>query len=114
MMNRLLSKWPLVVAAVLIALTMSAHAIATGTVRGTVRGPHGPVGGARVVIDSAASSSYTATTRTNPDGTFTFTDAPVGAVGLKAYDADDKVIATGKAVLQQAGDTISVLLNAAH
>ena len=111
-MNRLFSRWSLVVAAILIASTVSALAAATGTVKGTVRRPRGPVVGARVVIGSAADSSYTATTRTGPDGTFTFSDTPVGAVSLKAYDAEDKVIATGKAVLRQAGDTVALLLNA--
>jgi hypothetical protein len=84
----------------------------TGTVTGSVRRASGPVASARVEVDSGSDSKYGASTTTDRDGRFTITTAPVGAIGVKVYDAKEQVIAQGRGVLRRAGDTINLALQA--
>lgn len=112
-MNPLISRWSLVaVAVLLLASTAWASQQATGIVKGSVRGPRGPVAAARVEIDSASDSTYTGTATTDRDGNFTFSDAPLGGIAVRVYDADEHVIATGKGVLRHAGEVITLILQA--
>jgi ABC-type phosphate transport system permease subunit len=82
----------------------------TGIVTGTVRRAGGPAASARVVIDSASDSTYTASTTTNADGRFTVAEAPVGAIGVKVYDAKGQLIAQTRGVLSHAGDTLTLMV----
>ena len=85
---------------------------ATGTVTGSVRRASGPVASARVVIDSGSDSKYTATAATDRDGRFTIAHAPVGSIGVKVYDANNKVIVQAKGTLTGAGETLTLVLQA--
>ena len=94
----------------LLAMTASAAIGPTGVVKGSVSAADGPVVGARVVIGSHTDSSYTASTTTDKEGAFTFSNAPVGELELKVYNSQDTLIASGKGVLTAAGETITVVL----
>ena len=100
------------VVAAMVVSTISAQQPATGLVKGSVRRPGSPVASARVVVDSGSDSTYTATTTTDRDGNFAVSDAPVGGVTVRVYDAADHVIASGKGTLQHAGETITLALQA--
>ena len=94
---------------VLLVMSVSAAPGPTGVVKGSVSGDGGPVVGARVVIASNSDSSYNANASTDKEGAFTFSNAPVGEVEIRVYNAQDNVIATEKAVVK-AGETITVAL----
>ena len=85
-----------------------------GTVKGTVERGGAPVAGAQVVIESRADSSYSASARTDTDGAFTFSNAPVGEFEVKAYDAANELLASSRGILEQAGDVVILLLEAAR
>ena len=114
-MNRYLSRC-LAFAGVVLLLVMTVSAAPppplgpTGIVKGSVSGDSGPVVGARVVIASSSDSSYTASATTDKDGAFNFSNAPLGDVEVKVYNAQDSLIATGKGVLKVAGETITMAL----
>ena len=105
---------PAAVAVVMLAAAAAAaqQQQATGTVTGSVRRANGPVASARVVIDSGSDSKYTASAATDRDGRFTIANAPVGAIGVKVYDAQGKVIAQGSGTLTRAGETLTLALQA--
>lgn len=86
-----------------------AQAAPRGTVNGTVTGSGGPFVGSPVVINSA-SSSYTATSTTNQNGDFTFTDAPVGGIEVKVYDAQGNVLVSGTGNIRFQGEVITLVL----
>jgi len=109
-MNRYLSLYLAFAGVVLLVMTVSATPGPTGVVKGSVSGDGGPVVGARVVIASGSDSSYTANATTDNEGAFTFSNAPVGEVEVKVYNAQDNLIATGKGTLKLAGETISLIL----
>ena len=112
-MKSLMGRWRLVaVAAAMAVSTVSAQQSDTGTVKGSVRRPGGPVVSARVVVDSASDSTYTATARTDRDGNFAVSNAPLGGVAVRVYDVTDHVIASGKGTLQHSGETITLDLRA--
>lgn len=96
--------------ALLAALAAAIAAAEGGTVRGTVRGPGGPPAGLKVVIESAADSSYAASATTDAEGSFSFSDVPVGEVEVKVYDGEDELVVGGKGLLERAGETITLLL----
>jgi hypothetical protein len=101
-------RWCGVLLLVLVATALAAGP--TGVVRGTVTAGAQPLAGARVVLDSAADSSYTGTTTTDPSGRFVFADAPVGAVELRVYVADDRLVARAAATVPGAGQTVVVAI----
>lgn len=109
-MNRYLSRCLAFAGVVLLVMSVSAAPGPTGIVKGSVSGDSGPVVGARVVIASSSDSSYTASATTDKDGGFTFSNAPLGDVEVKVYNAQDNLIATGKGVLKVAGETITMAL----
>ncbi len=111
-MKRVVWRWFVVAAAVAVLASTASAQSAMGIVKGSVRRSTGPVVAARVVIDSAADSSYTASTTTDQDGAFTISDAPVGGIAVRVYDSKDRLIASGKATLRHAGETVTLVLQA--
>lgn len=93
---------------VLVLAVATAAAAATGTVRGTVSLRGTPVVNARIVIESESDSSYGAVAYTDKEGRFTFANAPVGPVIVKAHDASGAVAGTAKGTLNEQ-DEILVL-----
>ena len=89
-----------------------AQAPATGTVNGSVTLNGTRVSSAAVVVSSSGSSSYTAKTITDANGNFTFGDAPVGNVEVKAYDSQGVFLASGTGNLSKAGDVVSLAIAA--
>jgi hypothetical protein len=89
-----------------------AQAPATGTVNGSVTLNGAPLSNAAVVVSSSGSSSYTAKAATDANGHFTFANAPVGNVEVKAYDSQGVFLASGTVVLSQAGDVVSLAIAA--
>ena len=65
---------------------------------------------AKVVIDSASDSKYTARTKTDQEGAFAIAGAPVGDIGVRVYDDTDRVIVRAKGTLREAGETITLML----
>jgi len=112
MMKRVVWKWIVAAAAVAVLASTASAQAATGIVKGSVRRSTGPVAAARVVVDSATDSRYTASTTTDQDGAFTIADAPLGGIGVKVYDSKQNVIASGKAILRRAGETVTLVLQA--
>ena len=96
-----------IISAVLMAAALGAD---TGTVAGTVQRTNGPVASARVVVDSAVDSKYGVSTTTDRDGRFTVSDAPVGAVGVKVYDDNGRILAQGRATITHAGERVTLTL----
>jgi hypothetical protein len=111
-MNKYLSRCLVSAGVALLVMTASAAPSPTGIVKGSVSGADGSVAGARVVIASGSDSSYTASATTDKEGTFTFSNAPLGEVEVKVYNSQDNLIATGKGVLKAAGETITLILRA--
>jgi hypothetical protein len=99
-----------IVAALVAVIAVTAWAQTTGTVKGSVQRPSGPVAGAKVVVDSASDSKYTGTATTDAKGEFTIGDAPVGPVTARVYDADETLIATSEAVIRKAGETVTLII----
>ena len=87
---------------------------AVGTVKGTVVRDGAPAAGTKVVFESGSDSSYSASARTGNDGTFTFSNAPVGEFEVKAYDEADELLATSKGILEKADDVVILLLQVAR
>jgi hypothetical protein len=107
-MRRYTARVLLIMVAAVCALTVAwAQAASRGTVNGSVTGSAGPLVGVKVVITSAI-SGYTANSTTDPNGAFSFRDAPVGGVEVKALDATGKVLGSAKGTLNFAGDVITV------
>lgn len=109
-MKRLPNSWTIFAGAALLAFTGWAQSAATGTVKGSVAGVGGSLVGVRLMIDSASSSSYTATTTTDQNGQFTFSDVPVGGIEVKVYDAQGSVLVSGKGNVKFQGDVITLVL----
>jgi hypothetical protein len=119
-MNYFLTSLRCVAVVVLFASASWALTADTGTARGSVTrfGSSTPVAGARVVIDSATVSSYTASATTAGDGTFSFMDTPLGEFVVKVYDSGQDLLVSGSGSLNVAGQvvtmTLSVPLSASH
>jgi len=109
-MNKYLCRCFTFAVVALLVMTVSAAPGPTGVVKGSVSGAGGPIVGARVVIASGSDSSYTASATTDKDGAFGFSDAPLGDVEVKVYNAQGNLITTGKGVLKVAGETITLVL----
>src|SRR4051794_939112 len=105
----------LAAAAVALAVWAAAPAAqerGTGTVTGSVRRASGPVESARVVVDSGSDSKYSGSATTDRNGRFTIADAPIGVIGVKVYDTQNKMIAQASGTLAQAGETLTLTLQA--
>ena len=87
------------------------QAPATGTVKGSVTLNGNGLEGATVVIGSSGNSNYTGRATTDPSGNFSFSNAPVGTIELKVYDANGRFLVSGTGSLKQAGDVISLTLS---
>lgn len=113
-MNRVLVSFSLmVVAAIVLASIAGAATAVTGTVNGSVTQSGSPIAGAKVAIDSESDSSYGAAKETDANGAFSFSNAPLGAVNLRVYNANDELLATGKGELTFQGQVITVTLEIA-
>jgi hypothetical protein len=99
-------------ATVIFFLTAGAQAPATGTVNGSVTLNGAALPSATVVLSSSGNSGYTAKAITDANGNFTIGDAPVGNVEAKAYDAQGVFLVSSAGVLSNAGDVVSLSLNA--
>jgi len=110
-MNRHSARVLLVIAVVAAAAAFgrAQSAAPRGTVNGSVTDSGGPVVGSRVVIKSAV-SNYTATATTGQRGEFTFSDAPVGGIEVKVYDAEGRMLVSGNGNVKFEGDIITLAL----
>jgi hypothetical protein len=97
---------------VVLAAAPAAQERDTGTVTGSVRRASGPVESARVVVDSGSDSKYSGSAATDRNGRFTIANAPLGAIRVKVYDAQNKIIAQANGTLTRAGETLSLMLQA--
>jgi hypothetical protein len=97
------------VVALLSGLLLGAQS-STGTVNGQVSVVGGFLAGARVVIKSSGDANYTATSTTDENGTFSFTNVPVGTVEIKVYDAQSNLLKTVSATLASAGQVLNVAI----
>ena len=111
-MNYFLTSLRCVAVVVLFASASWALTADTGTARGSVTrfGSSTPVAGARVVIDSATVSSYTASATTAGDGTFSFMDTPLGEFVVKVYDSGQDLLVSGSGSLNVAGQVVTMTL----
>lgn len=62
------------------------------------------------MVISSASSSYTASAATNQTGEFTFSDAPVGGIEVKVYDAQGNMLVSGRGSVRFQGDVVTLVL----
>lgn len=109
-MNRT-SRAVIAILAALAGLAAAAEAQgAHGTVRVVVQGPNGPLAGLSVVIESSGDSRYNAAAQTDQQGALTFADVPLGEVSVRAYDGEEQLLVTGKGILEQAGQEITLVL----
>jgi len=100
----------LLVCVAVLCVAVSAH-LAVGTVKGSVQAAGGrPLAGVRVTIASGSDSTYGATTQTNAEGGFTFSDTPLGEFEVKAYDGEERLLATSKGILEKADEVVTLLL----
>jgi len=98
--------------AVLLLAAAWAQGAATGTVNGnvTLNGP--ALANASVSLTSSGSSAYTGKATTDANGNFSVTDAPVGTVEVKAYDAQGFFLISATGIINKAGDVITLALSA--
>jgi hypothetical protein len=110
-MNRILARLQVIIVIAVLSVPVGwTQGAPTGTVKGSVTGGAGPVAGVRAVIGSASVSSYTANATTDQQGTFTFSDSPVGGIEVKVYDANGNMLVSGKGNLRFQGDVITLAL----
>ena len=106
-----LSRVLIFLAVVLASLAGGAWAqSARGIVRVVVKVAGAPAADLKVVLESAGDSSYSASARTDAQGASRWTDVPLGEVSARVYDAQDQVLVTGKGILEQAGQEITLVL----
>ena len=110
-MIRPLNKFLFFAGVALLAIGAQAQSGSTGTVKGSVSRAEGAIEGARVTISSGTVSSYSATTTTDKEGSFSFSSTPLGEVEVRVYDSQDNLIVSGKGVLNTAGETITLVLS---
>lgn len=91
---------------------MWAQTPGTGTVKGTLKKGTVAVAGARITIESAASSSYTAVATTDATGAYSVTGTPLGGIDVKAYDTEGKLLTSSKSTVRTAGQIVTVNLTA--
>lgn len=109
-MNPKTSHLALWLVACVLALAGPALAQDTGTLEGTVLVEGELIAGARVNVESAASSSFLAEEVSDAEGRFEIAGVPVGNFTVWVYGADDTLLAEGTGTLIEAGETIRVHL----
>lgn len=105
-----------IASALMIFLLSAAWAQApdTGTVNGNVTLNGAALANAAVSLTSSGNSAYTGKATTDADGNFSVTDAPVGTVEVKAYDAQGVFLVSATGIINKAGDVITLALSAAR
>ncbi len=98
--------------AVLLLAAAWAQGAATGTVNGNVTLNGAALANAAVTLTSSGSSAYTGKATTDANGNFSVTDAPVGTVEVKAYDAQGAFLVSATGIINKAGDVITLALSA--
>lgn len=98
--------------AVLLLAAAWAQGASTGTVNGNVTLNGTALANVAVVLTSSGSSAYTGKATTDANGNFSVTDAPVGTVEVKAYDAQGAFLISATGIINKAGDVITLALNA--
>ena len=98
--------------AVLLLAAAWAQGAGTGTVNGNVTLNGAALANVTVVLTSSGSSAYTGKATTDANGNFSVTDAPVGTVEVKAYDAQGVFLTSTTGTINKAGDVITLALNA--
>jgi hypothetical protein len=98
--------------AVLLLAAAWAQGASTGTVNGNVTLNGAALANVAVVLTSSGSSAYTGKATTDANGNFSVTDAPVGTVEVKAYDAQGGFLISTTGIINKAGDVITLALNA--
>jgi|SRR6266853_3144939 hypothetical protein len=91
-----------------------AQAPGTGTVNGNVTLNGAALANAAISLTSSGSSAYTGKATTDANGNFSVTDAPVGTVEVKAYDAQGVFLVSATGIINKAGDAITLALSAAR
>lgn len=95
--------------ALLAAASLFSQAAPRGTVTGTVTNASGPIVGITVTITSSI-SGYTGKMNTDQTGTYTFSDAPVGGVTVRAQDQNGTVLVTATGTLNAPGEVLRLPL----
>jgi hypothetical protein len=98
--------------AVLLLAAAWAQGASTGTVNGNVTLNGAALANTAVVLTSSGSSAYTGKATTDANGNFSVTDAPVGTVEVKAYDAQGAFLISATGIINKAGDVITLALSA--
>lgn len=93
-----------------VALAQEEPPAESGTVIIVVRGPGGPIAGARVILESGGKTSYTREGAADSEGSITVADVPLGEVAAKAFDADGQLLASGVGYLERAGEVITLII----
>jgi len=112
----MVKRFVLIASASMIFLLSAAWAQApgTGTVNGNVTLNGAVLANAAVSLTSSGSSAYTGKTTTDANGNFSITDAPVGIVEVKAYDAQGVFLVSATGIINKAGEVITLALSAAR
>ena len=103
-----------ILAALLLAIGVVSSSLAqveTGTVTGTLEVAGAPHEGARIVAHCTADSSWEAETVTDEIGSFSLSGVPLGAVSVRAYDADEQLVAQGGGELTESGEILDLELD---
>lgn len=95
----------------LVATLALAQDPGSGTVTGTLVIDGAVREGARIVASSSASSAWEVEAVTDENGGFSVSDAPLGTIWLKAYDADDQLLAMGEGELSEDGQVLDLDLD---
>ena len=99
-------------AVAVLASAVAAAQAATGTVKGSVRRPERSTrrGGEGRDRQRQRLEVTAGRNKTDQEGAFTISDAPVGDIGVRVYDDTDRVIVAGQGHAARAGETITLML----
>ena len=102
---------PCLVTATMLSSTLwAATPSGTATVTGIVDLGSGPVANAAVILRCDEDSRAEHSTATETDGSFELAGIALGRVTVLVYDTEETLIAMGTAVLETAGETVTVVL----